>query len=137
MTFDPETHAEALRLMETEIVAWLTTVTPAGMPQSSVICFLWDGETILTFSEPDKPKMRNIAANPKVSFHLNCDPYGMHMVSIEGIAAIDDAVPPSDEHDAWMDKHRDPYRHWGMDPVETASTWNAALRITPTRIRVW
>ena len=55
MTFDPETHAEALHLMETEIVAWLTTVTPGGVPQSSVICFVWDGETILTYSESSDP----------------------------------------------------------------------------------
>lgn len=137
MTFDPQIHADALHSMDTEIVAWLTTVSPRGMPQSSVICFLWDGETILTFSEPDTPKMRNIAANPQVAFHLNCDPYGMHMVSVEGTAAIAGDVPPSDEHEAWMAKHLDPYRHWGMDPHETAERWSAAVRITPTRVRAW
>jgi len=137
MTFDPDIHTEALHLMETEIVAWMTTVTPDGVPQTSVICFVWDGETILTYSEPGKPKMRNVAANPNVSFHLNCDPYGTHMVTLEGTAAVDETVPPSDEHGAWTAKHRDPYRHWGMDPHETAATWTVALRITPTRVRVW
>lgn len=137
MTFDRETHREALRLMETEIVAWLTTVTPAGMPQSSVICFFWDGETILTYSEPNTPKLRNIDRNPHVGFHLNCDPYGMYLVSVEGTAVIDETAAASDAHEAWMAKHHDPYRHWGMDPHETAARWNVAVRITPTRVRVW
>ena len=123
--------------MEADIVGWLTTVAPDGTPQTSVICFLWDGETILTYSEPVKPKMRNIAANPRVAFNLNSDPYGDHMVTIEGTAVIDGTVPPSDEHPAWMAKHAEPYRHWGMDPHETGQTWNVAIRITPTRVRVW
>jgi PPOX class probable F420-dependent enzyme len=102
-----------------------------------VICFLWDGETILTYSEPDKPKMRNTAANPRVAFNLNSDEYGDHMVTIEGTAEVDETVPPSDRHEAWMAKHAEPYRHWGMDPHEVGETWNVALRVTPTRVRVW
>jgi PPOX class probable F420-dependent enzyme len=101
------------------------------------VCFTWDGKTILTYSEPHKPKMRNIAANPHVGFNLNSDPYGDHMVSIEGIAEIDPSAPPSDEHEAWMAKHIEPYKHWGMDAHESAVTWHVPVRITPTRIRVW
>ncbi len=28
-------------------IIWLTTVTPAGQPQSVPVWFLWDGKTIL------------------------------------------------------------------------------------------
>jgi PPOX class probable F420-dependent enzyme len=138
-SFEPDrpAHADALCRMDRDVVAWLTTVAPDGTPQTSVICFLWDGETILVYSEPDKPKMRNISANPRVGFNLNCDEYGDHWVAIEGTAAVDESVSPSDRNDAWMAKHAEPYRHWGMDPHETAATWSAALRITPTKVRVW
>jgi PPOX class probable F420-dependent enzyme len=137
--FDPNRpgHAAAIERMRTDIVAWLTTVAPDGTPQTSVVCFLWDGETILIYSEPDKPKMRNIAANPRIAFSLNTDPYGDHWVAIEGTARVDEAAPASDEYPAWMAKHEEPYRHWGMDPHVVGQTWNVAVRITPTRVRVW
>jgi len=137
--FDPAkpAHADALDHLERDVVGWLTTVTPDGMPQTSIICFIWDGETILTYSEPGKPKTRNVAANPRVAFNLNSDDHGDHWVSIEGTAVVDESAPPSDRHDPWMAKHAGPYRHWGMDPHETAETWSVALRVTPTRVRVW
>ena len=54
--------------IETDVVAWLTTIAPDGRPQSSVISFLREGGTILFYSEPDTPKLRNIAHSPQVSF---------------------------------------------------------------------
>ena len=130
-------HAAALRHLETDIVGWLTTMAPDGTPQSSVICYLWDGATILTYSEAAAPKMANLAENARVSFHLNSDSHGLHMVTIEGTAALEPTAPPSDQDEGWMSKHLEPYGVWGMDPHETAANWTAAIRITPTRIRVW
>ena len=73
-----------------DVVAWLTTVAADGTPQSSVISFLWEGDTILFYSQPDTPKLRNIARSPLVSFNLQSDPYGDHMLIIEGTAAEDE-----------------------------------------------
>ena len=80
--------------LETDVVAWLTTVAQDGRPQSSVVSFLHESDTILVYSEPDTPKLRNIAHSPLVSFHLQSDPYGDHYLVIEGTAAIDLSVPP-------------------------------------------
>ncbi|MCU0281310.1 MAG: TIGR03667 family PPOX class F420-dependent oxidoreductase [Acidimicrobiia bacterium] len=136
---DPATEAgrEAERHLREDVVGWLTTVAPDGRPQSSVISFLWDGETILFYSKPGTPKLRNIAANPRVTFHLNCDPYGDHVVTVEGRAVIDETAAPSDVLAAYRDKYRAPLAHWGMDEAETARSFSVPIRIVPERFRVW
>jgi PPOX class probable F420-dependent enzyme len=119
-----------------DVVGWLTTVAADGTPQSSLVSFLWEGETILVYSQPDTPKLRNIARSPLVSFNLQSDPYGDHMLIIEGTAAEDRAVPPSDEHPAYAAKYREPLEHWDMDEAETARDFSVPLRITPNRVRL-
>jgi PPOX class probable F420-dependent enzyme len=120
-----------------DIVGWLTTVAPDGRPQTAVISFLWDGEGILFYSRPDTPKIRNITAHPAVAFHLNCDPYGDHVVIVEGLAGRAPHEPRSDVHPAYRRKYREPYAHWGMDAKQTADEFSVPIRIIPERIRSW
>jgi PPOX class probable F420-dependent enzyme len=122
--------------IESDIVAWLTTVAPDGRPQSSVISFLHEDGTILFYSQPDTPKLRNIAHSPMVSFHLQSDAYGDHYLVIEGTAAIDSSVPPSNQHPAYYAKYLEPHAHWKMDVAEVARDFSVPVRITPRRVRV-
>ena len=119
-----------------DVVGWLTTVAPDGTPQSSVISFLWEGETILFYSQPDTPKLRNIARSPLVSFNLQSDRYGDHLLIIEGTATEDRTIPASDEHPAYRAKYREPLEHWGMGESETARDFSVPIRITPGRVRL-
>ena len=68
-----QAHAHADRRLRSEQVAWLTTVRADGQAQSSPVWFLWDGDSFLLYSQPDAQKVRNVAANPKVSLHLGDD----------------------------------------------------------------
>jgi PPOX class probable F420-dependent enzyme len=122
--------------IEDDIVGWLTTVAPDGRPQSSVISFLRDGATIFFYSKPDTPKLRNLAHSPLVSFHLQSDPHGDHACIVEGTADIDASIPPSDVHEAYRVKYRDPLAHWEMDEAATAREFSVPIRIRPTRVRV-
>ena len=121
--------------LETDVVAWLTTVAPDGRPQSSLISFLYEDGTILFYSRPDTPKLRNIGHSPKVSFNLQSDPYGDHYLVVEGTIAIDPSIRPSDRHPAYHAKYLEPHAHWEMDVAEVAREFSVPLRITPTRIR--
>jgi PPOX class probable F420-dependent enzyme len=132
----PDAAGWAREHLADDVVGWLTTVASDGTPQSSVISFLWEGNTILFYSQPDTPKLRNIARSPLVSFNLQSDPYGDHMLIIEGTAAEDRAVPPSDEYAAYAAKYREPLRHWEMGEAETARDFSVPIRITPRRIRL-
>jgi uncharacterized pyridoxamine 5'-phosphate oxidase family protein len=59
-------HAE--RRLRENLVAWFTSVRPSGQPDSVPVGFaVQDDGTILVYSQPGKVKLRNIAANPRVT----------------------------------------------------------------------
>lgn len=128
---------EADRRLRTDIVGWLTTVDPQGTPAASVVSFLWDGETILFYSESNTQKIRNLAANSRVSFHLNCDEIGDQMVTMEGDCRVDHDAPPSTAIPEYQAKYAEPYRRWGMDADDTAAQFWVACRIRLDRVRAW
>ena len=134
---EAETAAWAREHLAEDIVGWLTTVAADGRIQSSPVSFLWDGETVLVYSQPDTPKTRNIAANPRVSFHLNTDDYGDHVLVFEGTAELDAAAPPWSTNAAMVAKYREPLEHWKLDATETSRDFSVAIRIHPTRVRAW
>lgn len=129
--------AVARAQLASDVVGWLTTISADGRPQSSVISFLWDGDGILFYSRPDTPEVRNIAANGAVSFHLNCDPYGDHVVIIEGRAQVVPLELRSDVHPAYAGKYHEPLAHWGMDRQANADDFSLPIRIHPERVRLW
>jgi len=122
--------------LESDVVAWLTTVAPDGRPQSSVISFLHEPGSILFYSQPDTPKLRNIAHSPLVSFALQTDPYGDHYLIVEGTAVIDSEVAPSDRHPRYHAKYLEPHAHWEMDVAQVALDFSVPIRIIPRRVRV-
>ncbi|MBA2381694.1 MAG: pyridoxamine 5'-phosphate oxidase family protein [Chloroflexi bacterium] len=122
--------------LASDVVGWLTTIAPDGRPQSSLISFLHDGATILFYSQPNTPKLRNLAISPLVSFHLQSDPYGDHAMILEGVAEVDESIPPSNVHPAYRAKYREPLAHWDMDEAQTARDFSVPIRIRPIRVRV-
>jgi PPOX class probable F420-dependent enzyme len=129
--------AVARRQLTDDVVGWLTTVGADGRPQTSAISFAWDGEGILFYGRPDTPDVRNIAASGAVSFHLNCDPSGDHVVIIEGRAQVVPLELRSDVHPAYAAKYREPFVHWGLDERTTADDFSLPIRIHPERVRLW
>jgi len=141
MSTDPpgsdDGEAWARKHLDQDIIGWLTTRAPDGRLQSSPISFLWEGGTLLFYSQPDTPKVRNIGADPHVAFALRSDAYADHALVIEGIARVDATVLPSDRHEAYRAKYREPLAHWGLEPAQTARDFSVAVRITPARTRSW
>ena len=119
-----------------DVVGWLTTVAADGRPQTSVISFLWEGDSIIFYSKPGTPKLRNIAHSPLVAFHLQSDAYGDRVLTIEGTAEVDRSVPPSDVHGRYRAKYVEPLAHWGMDEAQTAREFSVPIRIRPVRVRI-
>jgi PPOX class probable F420-dependent enzyme len=129
--------AVARRQLVQDVVGWLTTVAIDGCPRTSVISFVWDGEGILFYGRPDTPEVRNIAASGAVSFHLNCDPSGDHIVIIDGRAQVVPLEQRSDIHPSYAAKYREPLVQWGLDERATADDFSLPIRIHPERVRLW
>lgn len=122
------------RLQNDELL-WLTTVSPDGSPQPSLIWFSWDGQAVLIYSQPNAPKIRNIAANPRVSLNFQANEEGEDVIVLTGEAVIDPDAPPSNQHEAYRRKYAAATLRIGYTPDSLAAEFSAAIRVTPTRLR--
>ena len=132
-----EAHAHADRRLRSEQVAWLTTVRADGQAQSTPVWFLWDGQTFLVYSQPDAPKVGNVTANPKVTLHLADDGAGDDVVTFEGAATVEPDSPRADRVEEYLAKYQAAIEALGYEPGPFARTYSMAIRIHPTRVRVW
>ncbi len=132
---DADRHA--LERLETDMIGWLTTVTPDGQPQTFPIWFLWEDGEALIYSDRRAKRNVNIAANPRVTLHLNDDGRGNDVVVIEGEARVDDMSPPLTGHEGYLAK----YGTWIVDFIGSAeemqTIYNVPIRIRPTRGRAF
>ena len=132
-----EAHAHADRRLRSEQVAWLTTVRADGQAQSTPVWFLWDGETFLLYSQPGAQKVRNVSANPKVSLHLGDDGAGDDIVTFEGAATVEPDTPRADRVAEYLAKYQTAIEGLGYEPGPFARTYSTAIRVRPTRARIW
>jgi PPOX class probable F420-dependent enzyme len=137
LDLDSPAGVRADRRLRSEQILWLTTVRADGQPQSSPVWFLWDGETFLVFSQPSAQKLRNLAANPRVAVHLESDGTGEDVLTVDGMAAIDPDVPPSDQIEEYRVKYREGIQAMGSTPAELARDFSVAIRVRPSRVRAW
>ena len=132
-----EVGARVAARLRAELVAWLVTVARDGTPVPTPIWFLWDAPTILVYSQPDKPKLRHIASNPRVAVALRTDEHGDDLAVVTGRAAVDPDAPPADAVEAYIDKYAAAIARLGTDPAAFANAYSVAIRIRPTKLRAW
>jgi PPOX class probable F420-dependent enzyme len=133
--FSSDFGKRAEERLRKEIVAWLTTVGGDGTPQPSPVWFLWDGESILIYSQPDTPKVRNITRYPRIALHLDSDGRGGNIVILTGQAIIDRNAPPTNQNPAYLAKYGEEIIGIGMTPESFAAGYSVAIRFTPTKLR--
>ncbi len=127
----------AKRRLHEAIIGWLTTVSPNGGPQPIPIWFLWDGgRSILLYSRPDKRKLQNIAANPKVSLNLDSDGVEADIIVCWGEVRTSDDLP-ADKVPEYVDKYAGRIAALDWTPESFAADFTVPLRITLSRIHGW
>jgi PPOX class probable F420-dependent enzyme len=132
-----EADRHALERLERDMIGWLTTVTPDGQPQTFPIWFLWDDGEILVYSDRRAKRNQNIAANNRVTLHLNDDGRGGDVVVVEGEARVDDTVPRPEDNAAYNRKYGDWIRDSFSTAEEFTSIYNVPLKVRPTRGRAF
>jgi PPOX class probable F420-dependent enzyme len=94
---------------------------------------VWADEELVIYSDHRAKRNANLAANPKVAFHLNDDGKGGDIVVIEGEARIDPDYAQVGDNPAYLAK----YGEWmdlylgGVSAM--GQVYNVPIRITPTR----
>ncbi|MDH3470442.1 MAG: TIGR03667 family PPOX class F420-dependent oxidoreductase [Acidimicrobiia bacterium] len=123
--------------LQNDLIAWLTTVSRGGQPQTSPVWFLLDDGAIWVYSLPDTARVRNIEANPKVSVNLDGNGTGGDIVTIEGRASFDPSAPAAWEVPDYVTKYTAEMEANGWTPEVFSDKYPVAIRIEPQRWRVW
>ena len=121
--------------LRTNLMAWLTTVSPAGRPDSVPVWFLMcDDNRILVYSPPRKAKLRNIDANPHVALGLDVTDIGRDIIRIEGTAVRTPDHPPADKVADYVAKYTERIGAIFGTAEQFAKAFSEAIVITVTRL---
>ncbi len=128
-------HAE--QRLRSETIAWLTTVSPEGRPYTVPVWFLWEGKTILFFSQPQKLKVRNLRKNTYITLGLDDTKQGEDVVIVEGTAELLTEPASSIISPAYIEKYGARMQDMGWTPEAMANNYSQGIRVTPTKFRSW
>jgi PPOX class probable F420-dependent enzyme len=133
LSADRRTHVEGR--LQSNLMAWLTTVQPNGQPVSVPVWFLLrEDENFLIYSQPSKTKLRNIAQNPKVALALDVTDLGRDVIRIAGTARQVDDIPPANDNEPYLVKYAERIGALFGTADKFASQFSQPLLITPTRL---
>lgn len=119
------------------LIAWLSTVRPDGQPVTVPVWFLLrDDETLLLYSQPTSPKLRNLSVNPRVSLVLDVSDLGRNIVRIEGTAKTAEDEAPADQQPAYLAKYIERIGALFDTPERFAAQFSTALIVTPTKVLI-
>ncbi|MEM8529390.1 MAG: TIGR03667 family PPOX class F420-dependent oxidoreductase [Chloroflexota bacterium] len=128
--------ARVMHRLQNDYIIWLTTVRADGTPQPSPIWFLWDAESIIFYSKPDTPKIRNINHNSKVALNFDGDGQGGDIIVFNAEATVDQHIPPADQYPAYLTKYGEGITtRLGMSPAQLAQLYTTSVRVKLLRIR--
>ncbi len=134
LDFTTEFGAHVLQRLKTEEVIWLTTVGPDGTPQPNPVWFLWEGGSLLIYTQPGSVKARNLRLNPNVALQFNTDRAGDDVAVFTGQARFEKAVP-EETAAAYLDKYREGIDRIDMTPESFSRSYSTLIRVTPKRMR--
>ncbi|GAC1429413.1 MAG: TIGR03667 family PPOX class F420-dependent oxidoreductase [Ktedonobacteraceae bacterium] len=127
-------HAHIDQRLRDDYVIWLHSTRPDGRPHAVVVWFLWDGGSVLIFSQPNKQKLRNIQHNPNILLAFDNSNNGSDPITIEGTAKILTHNEIDVTLTAYVQKYGAGIKSIGYTPEQMAAAYSQAIRITPTRV---
>jgi PPOX class probable F420-dependent enzyme len=127
--------ARAAAHLRDDIVVWLTTISDKSGPLPMPVWFVWDGaETVRMFSQ-DGARVRNLAADPRVSLNFAGNGRGGDIVVLSGRATVEPDAPPADRVDAYVEKYSEHIARIGLTPEQFGVKYANPVRIELTRLR--
>ncbi len=134
--FTTDPGPRTLERLQTEEVAWLSTISKDDSPVPTPVWFLWENDRIVIYSQPNTGKLRAIARSPHISFHFNSDADGNDIQVISGTAQIVQG-PLAHQVPAYFEKYAKGFEHLKMSAEQMANEYNQRIELTPTKLRGW
>jgi PPOX class probable F420-dependent enzyme len=121
--------------LQTNLMAWLTTVSPSGRPDTVPVWFLLrDDDTIVVYSQPGKAKLVNLAGNPNVALGLDVTDVGRDVIRVVGTAAHVHGHPLAHEVPEYASKYTERIAAIFGTAERFGQLYSEAIVITPTRL---
>src|SRR3954447_8711681 len=121
--------------LQTNLMAWLTTVSPAGRPDMVPVWFLLrDDDSFLIYSQPAKAKLRNIVANPNVALALDVTDIGRDIIRVEGTAVAAPDELRADQVPQYVAKYTERIGAIFGTAERFAQAFSEAIVITPRKL---
>lgn len=133
--FTTEFGQRVAQQLKAEQIIWLTTIGPENSPQPRPVWFLWDGTSVLIYSQANAHKLGHMTQNSKVSLNFNTDVNGEEVSVLLGEAQLDPNTPPANANAAYVEKYEKGIASLEMTPQGFAEEYPIALKVTPTRLR--
>jgi len=135
LTKERDAHID--QRLRSDPIIWLTTVRANGRPHTVPVWFLWDGKTILMFSQPETQKIRNLRNNPNVTLALDGTNEGGDVVVLEGKAELLKEKSIEVLQPGYFTKYDAAIQGMGQTPESLAQSFSEVIRITPTKFIGW
>jgi PPOX class probable F420-dependent enzyme len=134
---DVRAAARIDRMLRSESVVWVSTVSPDGSPHLVPIWFSWDGDSVLIASKPGAKKVANLRANPSVMLALGEPEDDFDVGMIQGVAELPNEPAAELLPVSHLAKYRTQMAAIGLTPDEFLRTYSQVIRIRPTRFLPW
>ena len=130
-------YAHVDRRLQAEPIIWLSSVRPDGRPHLVPVWFVWDGESVTIFSQPNNQKIRNIRANQNVFLALEAANEGEDVAILEGTAEFITMDATAPIQPAYMGKYQESITEMGWTPESMMASYSQPIRVTPTKLIAW
>ncbi|HEX6122984.1 MAG TPA: TIGR03667 family PPOX class F420-dependent oxidoreductase [Ktedonobacterales bacterium] len=130
-------HTHTLERLRDDVILWLASMRPDGRPHIVPVWFLWENGTVLIFSKPDNQKVRNLRQHPQVVLALDDTQDGEDVVMLDGTAELVDDASVTAALPAYAAKYHTRIQRLFGTPEQMAALYSQAIRVTPTKVKVY
>jgi hypothetical protein len=128
----------AQELVTAPIHARLAYCARDGSPRVIPVGYLWNGEVFVMGSPANAPKIKALAANPKVALTVDTNSFPPHVLLVRGEAVVEvvDGVPDEFVESSRRFVGEDNMPEWEAG-VRALYKQMAIIRVTPTWVKIF
>lgn len=123
----------AAAALESDPVAWLSSVRRDGSPHLVPVWFHWDGEQVVAFSKPHAKKVENLRIDPRVMIAIGTPGPGFDVELIEADAELPETRAAECMPSGFAAKYAELLRRAGLTVQRFAEVYSQPIVLRPRR----